>query len=67
MYTISESSKYKSLNNKQDLIKLIREYVMVKNKDISKYTYKILNKYSKSQLFCIYSRISFIMEDKNAI
>jgi hypothetical protein len=67
MYILSESSKYKSLNNKQDIIKLIREYVIVKNKDITKYTYKILSKYSKKELFCIYAKISFIPGGNNAI
>lgn len=58
MFIMSESSKYKSLNNKQDIIKLIRETIKCKNKKQNNYTYKILNQYPKSQLFCIYANLS---------
>lgn len=51
MQVISESSKYKSLNNKQDLISLIRE------RQDKKYKVKDLKKYTREQLFFIFCKI----------
>lgn len=51
MLKISEASNYKSLNNKQDLIILIKEKSEYKTKDLSKF--------SKAQLFCIYAKVDY--------
>jgi hypothetical protein len=58
MQIISESSRYKSLNSKTDLMLLIREYAAAKQRDLNKYTFKILRRYTKPQLFCIFASIS---------
>lgn len=51
MHVLSESSKYRSLNNKSDLIKLIREY------QENKYKVKDLQKYTREQLFFIFCKV----------
>lgn len=53
MQNISQASNYKSLNNKSDLISLIREY------NNNKWTIKELKELSKKQLFCIYSKVNY--------
>lgn len=45
---------FKSLDNKQDLIWLIKQKKKGKN-----YSYKKLNEYSKQQLFYIYAKVDF--------
>ncbi len=58
MQIISEASNYKSLNSKSDLMLLIREYAKAKGKDMAKYTFTNLRRYTKPQLFCIFASIS---------
>jgi hypothetical protein len=53
MYKIGENMQYKSLDNKQDLISLIRAY------NQNKWTIKELNKLSKKQLFMVYGKVNF--------
>jgi len=53
MQVISQSSQFKSLNNKSDLISLIRE------KQRNKYKVKDLKKYTREQLFFIFCKIEY--------
>lgn len=57
MHITSEASKYKSLNNKADLVSLIREHAKIKGKDMKNYTIKKLKQYPRPQLFCMFCGI----------
>ena len=53
MHIIGENMQYKSLNNKQDLISIIRAY------NGNKWTIEELNKLDKTQLFMIFGKVNF--------